>query len=133
MPGTKNYVSANSEDLMVQLQKWLILCNLKEAYLGFQVQNHGKLLAFKSLQSYDHTVYWLQQAVCVQLLHVYQSSECETLILGGKLYDMTKKQIIYDNCLSKIICNVPSVSCYQGECEMGTGIKKVIKNVKTDI
>jgi hypothetical protein len=33
MPGTKYYVSVNSKGKKVHLQKLLILCNLKEAYL----------------------------------------------------------------------------------------------------
>jgi hypothetical protein len=50
---------------------------------------------------------------------------------GAKLYDLTEKQVkSYDNCLSKIICNVPSVRCYQGGCEMCPGTENLIKNTE---
>jgi hypothetical protein len=51
------------------------------------------------------------------------------MISGVKLYDLTEKQVkTYNNCLSKIICNVPSVNCYQADCEMRPATENLIKN-----
>jgi hypothetical protein len=46
MPGAKDYISVYSECTKVHLQKQVILCNLKEAYLSFKEQNPEKLLSF---------------------------------------------------------------------------------------
>jgi hypothetical protein len=49
------------------------------------------------------------------------------MISGAKLYDLTEKQVkTYNDCLSKTIRNVPSVSCYKGDCEMYPGTENLI-------
>jgi hypothetical protein len=64
------------------------------------------------------------QAVCV--CTVYHN--VELMISGAKLYDLTEKQVkTYDKCLTKVTCNVPSVSCYQGDCNMCPGNVNLIK------
>jgi hypothetical protein len=53
------------------------------------------------------------------------------MISGAKLCDLTEKQVrTYDDCLSKIIFNLPSVSCYQGDCEMCPEAENLIKNIE---
>jgi hypothetical protein len=50
---------------------------------------------------------------------------------GAELHDLNENQVkTYENCLSKIICNVPSVSCYQGDCEMCPGTENLINNTE---
>jgi hypothetical protein len=44
---------------------------------------------------------------------------------------MTEEQLkIYGGHLSKIICNVPSVICYSGDCEMWPGTESLIKSIE---
>jgi hypothetical protein len=48
---------------------------------------------------------------------------------GAKLYDLTEKKVKTSDCSSKIICNVPDVSCYQGDCELCPGAVNLIRNI----
>lgn len=57
---------------------------------------------------------------------MYHSKECGFQVQNG----LTEKQVKTYNRLSKIICNVPSVSCYQGDCEMRPGTVNLIKNTE---
>jgi hypothetical protein len=53
------------------------------------------------------------------------------MISCANLYNLTEKQVkTYNDCMSKIICNVPSVSCYRGDCEMCPGTENLIKNTE---
>jgi hypothetical protein len=62
--------------------------------------------------------------------YVYHPSECET-ISGAEVFDLTEKQVkTNDDYSSKIICDVPSLSCYQGDCEMCPGTENIIKNIE---
>lgn len=62
---------------------------------------------------------------------VYHSSLCETIIPYAEVYNLTEKQVeTYDDCLSKIICNVSIVSCYQGDCKVGPGIQNLLKSTE---
>jgi hypothetical protein len=46
-------------------------------------------------------------------------------------HDMNEKQVrTYDNSLSTIIYNEPSVSGYQGDCEMFPGTEHLTRNIK---
>jgi hypothetical protein len=78
MPGTKDYVSVNSEGKKVRFQKQLILCNLKEVYLSFKEQNPEKLLGFSKFAELwpKNCVGWSKWDTCS--LCVYHLSECET-------------------------------------------------------
>jgi hypothetical protein len=52
------------------------------------------------------------------------------MISSAKLYDLTGKQVKTYDYSSKIICNVPNVSFYQGDCEMCPGTENLIKNTE---
>jgi hypothetical protein len=126
MPGTKDYVSVDSEGKTVRLQKRLILCNLKEVYLSFKEQNPEKLLGFSKLAELRPKNCVLagasgMHAVCVRTIH----QNVKLMISGANLYDLAEKQVkTYDDCLS---CNVPSVSFYQGDCTVHPGTENLIK------
>jgi hypothetical protein len=113
-----------------EIQIRLILCNIKEAYLSFRHQNTEKLLGFSKFASYrQKTVFWLEGVVCMQFVCVpfirmwnlwFQMQNC---MIGLK----SRQNLRW---LSKTICNLQSVSCYQGDCEMCPGTENLIKNTE---
>jgi hypothetical protein len=61
---------------------------------------------------------------------VYCSSEYEPYDSVAKLHDLTEKKVKTYDRYSKIICNVPSAGCYQGDCEMCLGSENLIINIE---
>jgi hypothetical protein len=80
MPGAKDYISVNSEGTKVHLQKQLILCNLKEAYLSSKEQNPEMSLDLSKFVVMDKKLYvgWSKWYTCH--LCVYHPPECETYV-----------------------------------------------------
>jgi hypothetical protein len=111
MPGTKDYISVNSEGTKVHLRNsWY--CDLKETYLSFKEQNPEKMLGLSKFVGLETKSCMLTEAssthaTCVPLIRMWN--------LCQVVYSMTKKHVkTYDD-VSKIIFTVSSGRCYQGD------------------
>jgi hypothetical protein len=108
------------------------LCSLKEVCLSFKERNPEKLLGFSKFaelwpENCELAVASGTHAVCVYTI----DQNVKLMILGAKLYDLTEKKVkTYDAGLSKIIFNVPSILCCQGDFEMCAMTENLIKNIE---
>jgi hypothetical protein len=113
----------------IHLQKQLILCNLKEAYIKFKDQNSEKLLDFSKftvmakkciLAAETATLQRERERESVHTRLCYHSSECETYF-SSKTYDLSEKQVktyMTSVCpklfVSSVGCYAGNVTCVQG-------------------
>ena len=72
MPGNKDYISVRNEDgAKIHVQKWLVLCNLMEAYQQFKLLHSGvKVGFFKFAQLKPKDVFWLVKQEPTQCVYV---------------------------------------------------------------
>lgn len=122
MPGKKDYVTIRLGETRMQVQKRLILGNLKEIYQLFK-----KLYAeidigfskFAELRPKHCVIAGGSGTHCVCVCTYHQN--VKLMINDGKLKDVTvndgTKLTDYKICLSKIMCQIPTSQCYLGNCK----------------
>ena len=127
MPGKKDFVSVREGEKRVHIQKRLILSNLKEVYYAFKDQYPNEKVGFSKFAELRPRHCILAGAsgthsVCVCTIH----QNVKLMIQGVKLSDLSASGITnlasYQHCLSQILCNPPSPSCYLGSCSACPGI-----------
>ena len=121
MPGRKDYKTVRKGGIRLQEQKYLILCNLKEAYKLFQETYPETKVGFSKFADLRPKECIIAGAsgthnVCVCLIH----QNVKLMIYGSGMDNITKEKKLhlktYNNCLEAILCNTPSYDCHFGNC-----------------
>jgi transposase len=122
MPGKKDCVSIRNKEGKIQVQKRLVLANLKEIYQLFKEKFPTSQIGFSKFcelrpkncilagKSGTHTV-------CVCTLH----QNIKLMMTGAKMQNFVLDDETslksYHSCLAKIMCNPPSQHCYMNTCK----------------
>ena len=119
MPGKKDFVTLRKDGKRYQIQKRLILSNLKEAYYNFKDKHQDLKIGFSKFAELQLKHCVLAGAsgthtVCVCTIH----QNIKLMMSNIQLPD----QPSYNHCLSKIICNPPQPKCYLGDCDNCPGV-----------
>lgn len=125
MPGMKDYVSVNVDGERKHIQKRLVLCNLKEAFVQFKQTHSNHKIGFSKFAELRPKECVLAggsgtHAVCVCTIH----QNLKLMFHGAKLETLTEKYS-YRNCLAEIQCNPPRIKCFLGGCEECPGVEKL--------
>lgn len=125
MPGMKDCVSVTIDGKRLNVQKRLILSNLKEVFALFKEKYPEHQVGFSKFADLRPKQCVLAgaagtHAVCVCTIHqnvklMFQGARLETLTDGYN----------YHNCLAEIQCNPPRVQCYLGACLECPGVTKL--------
>ena len=127
MPGKKDFVSIRQGEKRVHVQKRLVLSNLKEIYRAFKDQFPNEKVGFSKFAELRPRNCMLARAsgthsVCVCTIH----QNVKLIIQGVKLSNLSASgSTSYQHCLTQILCNPPSPSCYLGSCDACPGIDKL--------
>ena len=113
MPGKKDYVSVRQEGKRVQLQKRLVLNNLRELYQQFKEGHPTLKIGFSKFAEFRPKQCILAgsngtHCVCVCTIH----QNVKLMVQQLNISELST----YHHCLSRIMCNPPSPSCYLGDC-----------------
>ena len=127
MPGKKDFVSVQSANGRLHVQKRLILCNLKELYQHFKTKYPQQCIGFSKFAELRPKHCILAGAsgthsVCVCTIH----QNVKLMLLGARLHELNfadHNLSTYHHFLAKLICNPPLPDCYLGECEVCPGIE----------
>ncbi|XP_057332044.1 uncharacterized protein LOC130671921 [Microplitis mediator] len=138
MPGKKDYVSIKNEDgSRSQVQKRLILSNLKELYQCYRDEYPEEKVGFSKFASFrpKHCVLAGTSGthtICVCISH----QNIKLMMLGANLKKLTQEMVKplteYNDCLNFIMCQSPSAECYFGTCRDCPSIE-VLNDVLTKI
>lgn len=120
-PGKKDYVSIKVDDVRVQVQKRLLLVNLKELYIAFTT-NTGLRIGFSKFcelrpKSCVTVSASGMHSVCVCEIH--QNAKLFLAAVPGKLN--------YKDVMSKMVCSVDNRNCMLHECDSCPGKDAVTK------
>ena len=122
MPGIKDYILVQKDGHRIQEQKYLVLCNLKEAFQRYKSTFPDKKISFSKFASLRPKECVLAGAsgthsVCVCTIH----QNVKLMIHGSKLGHLTEEHTSrlngYKECLSRITCSLAGPACFLGECE----------------
>ena len=122
MPGIKDYILVRKDGHRIQEQKYLVLCNLKEAFQRYKSMFPDKKISFSKFASLRPKECVLAGAsgihsVCVCTIH----QNVKLMIHGSKLGHLTEEHTSrlngYKECLSRITCSPAGPACFLGECE----------------
>ena len=126
MPGKKDFVSVKLEHGRTQIQKRLILCNLKELYQLFKEKYPHEQVGFSKFAELRPRQCVLAGAsgthsVCVCTIH----QNVKLMLRGARLHELTSSDdnplLSYHHCLARITCNPPLPDCYLSECKSCPG------------
>ena len=121
MPGKKDTVSVSVNGERKSLQKHLILCNLTEAYAKFKEKYPEMKIGFSKFAELRPKQCVLPGAsgthsVCVCQIH----QNMKLMFVGSNLDKLTTDDDYplksVQDCVIKLQCNPPSISCCLGEC-----------------
>lgn len=135
MPGQKDYVSVKIDGVRNQIQKRLLLLNLKELHCAFKNINSEIKCSFSKCAYLRPKQCILAGArgthsVCVCAIH----ENVKLLIDGVNLHRLSadRPQPIktYHDCLNRMICNPPTTDCYMESCSKCPGINDLIKELE---
>lgn len=139
MPGKKDFVSLRNDDgTKIQMQKRLVLCNLKELHKIFKSRFPGIKIGFSSFASLRPKHCILAggsgtHTVCVCSIH----QNVKLMILGGKLSRLTEGSNLplttYSDCVNAIICENPKTECYFNTCLNCPGIDNIKQLIFTEM
>ena len=130
MPGKKDFISVKQGEQRVQVQKRLILNNLKELYQLFKDNHPNGKVGFSKFAKLrpKHCVpagTSGTHSICVCFIH----QNVKLMIIGARLpflYKDGEMQLdTYHSCLAQLICNPPFPRCYLGYCQCCPGISKL--------
>ena len=121
MPGKNDYKTAIKNGKRVQEQKYLLFCNLKEAYELFKSKNQNIKIKFSKLAELRPKERVLAGGVgthCVCICTIDQNMKL--MIVGTQLGTLTNREkhhlIDYHQCIDAVTYNETSSSCYLGDC-----------------
>jgi len=135
MPGKKDFVSVIVDGHKIQMQKRLILNNLKELYELFKKDYPEMKCSFSKFASMRPKHCVLAGAsgthsVCVCPIH----ENVKLLIDGANLKCITadsKRPITnYHDCLDRMMCDVQSTNCFLGLCDKCPGVENIIEELQ---
>lgn len=139
MPGKKDFISLRNDDgSKVQVQKRLVLCNLKELHKIFKSRFPQIEIGFSSFASLRPKHCILAggsgtHTVCVCSIH----QNIKLMILGGKLCRLTEGSNLpvgtYNDCLNAIVCEEPTTECYFNTCANCPGVKNIKQLLLTEM
>lgn len=121
MPGKRDYVSVKMDGVKHQIQKRLLLNNLRELYHEFEESNPEMKCSFSKFAALRPKQCILAGAsgthsVCVCAIH----ENVRLLIDGANIKrltsDCSQPLETYYDCLNKMMCNPPATACYMGTC-----------------
>ena len=130
MPGKKDFISVKQGEQRVQVQKRLILNNLKELYQLFKDNHPNGKVGFSKFAELRPKHCVLAGAsgthsICVCTIH----QNVKLMIIGARLPFLSKDGEMqldtYHSCLAQLICNPPLPRCYLGCCQCCPGISKL--------
>ena len=130
MPGKKDFVSIRQGSKCVQVQKQLVLSNLKEEYHAFKDAYPDLKIGFSKFAELRPPQCVLAGAsgthsVCVCTIH----QNVKLMFLGARLSELIAPENIalpsYHHCLARILCNPPLPTCYLGECAYCPGVSNL--------
>ena len=130
MPGKKDFVSIREGEKRIHVQKRLVLSNLKEVYSEFKDKYPNEKVGFSKFAELRPRNCILAGAsgthsVCVCTIHQNVKLMIQALKLPHlSACESTSCLTSYHHCLTQIICNPPSPSCYLGTCAACPGIEK---------
>lgn len=136
MPGRNDCLSVKVGHQKVKVQKRLMLCSLKESYEGFKKQHEqdpSKKIGFSKFSILKPKNCVLPGSsgthkVCVCTIH----QNVKLIIIGAMLESVTNGRIkSYKDCISEILCPIPSSSCYLLECKRCPGTSVFCEYLKT--
>ena len=119
MPGKKDFVSVTADGEKSHVQKRLILCNLKEAFVAFKEEHPDKNIHFSKFAELRPKECVLAGAsgthsVCVCTIH----QNTKLMISGMKLSQISDGQFQdYRDCLAALRCDPPTEDCYLNVCD----------------
>ena len=126
-PGKKDFVSIRKDNQSANVQKRLMLNNLKELYQEFKEKHPTDKIGFSKFADLRPKHCILAGAsgthtVCVCTIH----QNVKLMMIGGKIAELSAYDDIplkeYNHCLAKIICNPPQPDCYLQNCNSCPGI-----------
>jgi len=135
MPGKKDYVSVKVNGQRVQMQKRLLLNNLKELFQLFKKTYPAVKCSFSKFASLRPKHCILAGAsgthsVCVCPVH----ENVKLLIDGANLKSITadSQEPIsnYHNCVNRMLCTVQSTNCFLGLCNECPGVTNIIEQLE---
>ena len=136
MPGKKDFVSVKQDEQRVQVQKRLVLSNLKDLYQLFKNNFPSEKVGFSKFAELRPKHRVLAGAsgthsVCVCTIH----QNVKLMINGAGLPGLSKDGEVlldtYHNCLAQLICNLPLPRCYLGCCQYCPGTSKLKRHLQT--
>ena len=116
MPGKNDYKTVIKNGKSVQEQKYLLLCNLKEAYELFKSKNENIKIKFSKFADLGPKECVLVGGVVIHCLDLYNTSKYETDDCGTLTNGEKHHLINYHQCIDAVTCNEASSSCYLGDC-----------------
>ena len=121
--GKKYYVSIRTDKgNKIQVQKCLILCNLKEAFLKFK-QEEINTIGFSSFCSLQPKHCLLAGSVGTHSVCVRTHHQNPKLLLNG----IGEKDLILDDLMAKAVCEFGREECMMQECKQCPRKNGVIK------
>lgn len=135
MPGKKDYVSVKVNNDRVQMQKRLLLLNLKELFQLFKEKYPQVKCSFSKFATLRPQYCVLAGAsgthsVCVCAIH----ENVKLLLDGPNMKNLTVDTVgpikTYHDCLKRMICIQPSTECYFGTCSECPGITHLIEELE---
>ena len=123
MPGKKDFVSVKFADEQIHVQKYLILCNLKELHQHSQLRI--RFSKFAELRPKHCILVGASgTGVCVCTIH----HNVKLMLLSAQLHELNHSRSTYHHLLEKMIRNPPLPACYLGKCEVCPGIEPLNRN-----
>ncbi|KAJ4440816.1 hypothetical protein ANN_10662 [Periplaneta americana] len=129
MAGKNNFVSVKEDGNRVHKQKRLILCNLKETYQCFKEQYPDIKIGFSKFCELRPKECVLPgtsgtHSVCVCAHHENFKLMLDGINVSRLTANSEPVLTNYKDCLSQIICNPPSSTCYLKKCDACRELKK---------
>ena len=136
MPGKKDCVSVRKAGGRVNIQKRLVLSNLKELYHLFKDRFPCQKIGFSKFAELRPTHCVLAGAsgthpVCVCTIH----QNVKLMIQSAKQCGLSNEESFttYHDCIAKVICNSPLPSCYLRTCKECPGFDLLKDSLRTAV
>ena len=135
MAGKKDCITVREGDEKKQVQKWLILCNLKEAYCAFKDAHPELKIGFSKFASLrpKHCVFAGASGthpVCVCSVHQNFKLMVEAVHLNRLTRDLTVPIQNYKDLLNFVKCKPAGENCHLGLCIFCPKIAEIAESLE---
>lgn len=132
MPGQKDVVSVHQKDgKKAKLQKHLILCNVKEAYVEFKKENPEIKVGFSKFASLRPKQCILADSHGTHIVCVCKIHQNFKLLLNGLKCIFHEILVTnYIDILNSVICVEPTRDCYFKKCNFCPGIENIVSQIE---